>query len=553
MKESIGFGGMNVYIRKFKRPLATGYYHNDNQVGVILTNLRLENGPKLYMPEVQFSLTSNVLKLQSMLSRMVVHAEYSLIRNKSDIVFETDGQDSSNTSPFLFQQVRDSGKIAITMDECLLTGYVMTTLNGESVDLGYPHFRIIKCQYTIEIYREGSGSPPVIAKYTFANEGQGLSLNLLLLKPIDDELIPKLQAGMFSFCNTSSMFNRLLGGFVDRQEKVFHATSSYMMGVVRQLNKISAEERAGTLNIPDYNIVWDDGMEHADALNETIYQNVRIKDVLITGIDTLYAANIGGPFKMNSIIIGEEIRFSTLQLVHISPCPNVVEVQEEFEWQKRDAGEISDKHPMLNRSPHHQPTTGTLLGTDPFPNRKAEIKDVAVDIQLDVKPEQAVVQGRRSPQILRERATILLRNLEVVGFRDLSLTVPAVVFSSAESLLTGYLTKELPRVISVYLKALLPQVLVTIKKVNKETEEPPPPVVNSSSNDKNGDNLTENEILKPKFRGWPHWPGAVLLPDFPKWDFLKSVEDDEETENFTQLPLKHQFAKNKKRFQGMGG
>ncbi|XP_026739235.1 uncharacterized protein LOC113502055 [Trichoplusia ni] len=217
VKETVGFGGMNVYIRKVKRPLASGYIHNDNQVRVILTNLHLEDGPKCYMPEVQFSLTSHVLKLQAILSKMIIHADYSLIRNKTGIVFETNDQNSSTTSPFLFQQVRDSGKIAITMDECLLTGYIMTTLSGESIDLGYHHFRIINCQYTVEIFREGSGSPPVIAKYSFDNLGQGiqsLSLSNLLLRPINDELVPKLQAAMFSFCNTSSIFTRFLAGFM---------------------------------------------------------------------------------------------------------------------------------------------------------------------------------------------------------------------------------------------------------------------------------------------------------------------------------------------------
>ncbi|XP_026739346.1 uncharacterized protein LOC113502146 [Trichoplusia ni] len=157
----------------------------------------------------------------------------------------------------------------------------------------------------------------------------------------------------------------------------------------------------------------------------SVDQNLIIKDVIITGLDTLYSANVGGPFKMNSIIIGEEIRFSTLQIRG--------KVEMISSWKEDYAF-------------------------------AAEINDVAVDIQLDLKPEQSVIQTRKDGQILRERATIFLRNLQVIEFREMSVTMPAVIFSSAESLIAGYLNKELPRVICVYLKTMLPRVLMKIAK-----------------------------------------------------------------------------------------
>lgn len=52
----------------------------------------------------------------------------------------------------------------------------------------------------------------------------------------------------------------------DRQEKVFHATSNYLMDMVRKLNKISSDENDGSLNIPNYNLVWNDGRVRKEIL-----------------------------------------------------------------------------------------------------------------------------------------------------------------------------------------------------------------------------------------------------------------------------------------------
>ena len=78
----------------------------------ILKDLTLEDIPRILLPDVQFSLASNVLKLYTGLSKMVIHADYALIRNKSDIIHDTRLQNPYKNSPFLFEQVQDVGKVA---------------------------------------------------------------------------------------------------------------------------------------------------------------------------------------------------------------------------------------------------------------------------------------------------------------------------------------------------------------------------------------------------------------------------------------------------------
>lgn len=69
--------------------------------------------PRCRMPDLNFQLSSNVIKIETDLSEMIIYADYLLDeRDKNHIIHETQNQDPLKYSPFLFAQVDDIGKVA---------------------------------------------------------------------------------------------------------------------------------------------------------------------------------------------------------------------------------------------------------------------------------------------------------------------------------------------------------------------------------------------------------------------------------------------------------
>ncbi|KAG6444490.1 uncharacterized protein LOC115439899 isoform X2 [Manduca sexta] len=309
LKENYGYKSMNVYVRRMQDPykLSKGYYHSDNQMQITLADLELDDLPYLWMPEVNFMLPSNVMQIGASLSKIIVRGNYVAFRNKSDIIYDVKDQNFYENSPFRFQQVENMGQLGIIIEGCIMTGMVMAILSGSSVDLGFNNFKLSKCQYTFEISTPGSGSPPVVAKYH--PMGNGLTIENLLMRSLREELMPKLQATMFSFVNTSVLLGDALTTLQQKQQGLFFITYSYVNFVVRNLNRIAIEKNSGVVDIEDFHLYWNDTFE-----GKPVQSDISLTKMVLSGLETAYSANIGGPFKQDQLQLSEEIRFSTLRV-----------------------------------------------------------------------------------------------------------------------------------------------------------------------------------------------------------------------------------------------
>ncbi|XP_068633548.1 uncharacterized protein [Battus philenor] len=307
LKESFGKKGLNTIARKTENDLilSNGFYVTDNIVHVIFKDMYLKELPHLKAPDVTFHLAHNVLILDAELTKMIVETEYSLMRNSTEVLFTGSVQDPYKNSPFILQQVQNEGHAAIIAEGCILRGFAISTLSGQSVVLGHDTFRVRDCKFNVEISAAGLGSPPVIAPY-FSNE-QRNSLENLISKPIRSELMTKMQSAMFTYVNTS-IFNDL-AKYRYKQEKIFEKSRKYINEFIRKNNKETVVGNKASQDLPPMKIQWT--VNVAGEINESL---VALTDVVVDGFDSIYSPYIGGPYKLQNVGIAETLRYNTLKV-----------------------------------------------------------------------------------------------------------------------------------------------------------------------------------------------------------------------------------------------
>ncbi|CAH2096030.1 unnamed protein product [Euphydryas editha] len=308
LKDSYGHKGMNIYVRRSDDSLriSDGFYLTDNVVDLMLLDMTLTSLPYLTNPKVTFALASNVLTVEAGLSKMIVETRYLLFRNQSDIL-NTSLQDAYENSPFSFQQVENIGHLVIVAEDCMLVGYTLAKLSGHSVNLGHDTFQVRNCKFSIEISSYRPGFPPVIAPY-FSKE-QGASLELLLTKPIHEEFMPKFQAAVFSYVNTSLIFGEYLSKFRQYQDNIFREVSKNVTGLVRFLNNLTTASEQETINVDPLEVSWNALCQQGSCWNSFLIHNVTLH-----GLDTLYSSHNGGPFKLQSPLVAEALRFDSIMV-----------------------------------------------------------------------------------------------------------------------------------------------------------------------------------------------------------------------------------------------
>ncbi|XP_064072754.1 uncharacterized protein LOC135193593 [Vanessa tameamea] len=326
LKDNYGYRGMNVYVRRAADSfrMAKGLFLTDNVVDVLLFDVSLTSIPHLNMPEVTFALASNVLKVEAGLSQMIVQSSYMLFRNQSDIL-STVPQNPYEKSPFAYEQVDNTGMLAIVADDCKLVGFALAKMSGQSINLGHDTFQVKDCTFSVEISSKSQGiKKPVIAPYF--SKKQGKELEFMLTKPIRGELMPKLQAAVFTYVNTSLIFGDHLAKFREYQNGIFKETTKNTTRFVRNINNVTLAYQEESIEMEplevSYNYKCPDGI---CKLSISVY------NVTLNGLDTLYSAQSGGPFKFQTPMIAEAIRFNSIMVNgHLSFDDHNFKAEHEF-------------------------------------------------------------------------------------------------------------------------------------------------------------------------------------------------------------------------------
>ncbi|CAF4932406.1 unnamed protein product [Pieris macdunnoughi] len=305
LKDNYGYKGMNVYIRKSAdaHRIANGFYLSDGVVGVMFHEMFLGELPHLSAPEVTFALASNILRIESGIDKILIHTRYTLFRNQSDVIY---GNPDDKNSPFTYDVVDNLGNAAIIAENCKLTGYAITKLSGQSVDIGHSTFAVTECKFSIEISSPGLGREPITAQYF--NQPQSKSLEKLISKPIREEMLPKLQATLLTYINTTLIFQERLSEYRKSQRKMFKESSKYILKLIRSLNKQSIQLNKAATGLQPYHITWNVCVEKACPIH------VGVNDVTVYGLDSVFSAHRGGPFKLQSLKIGEALTFNYVQV-----------------------------------------------------------------------------------------------------------------------------------------------------------------------------------------------------------------------------------------------
>ncbi|XP_050350602.1 uncharacterized protein LOC126773642 isoform X2 [Nymphalis io] len=350
--------------------------------------------PHLTMPEVTFALASNVLRLEAGLSKMIMVTGYLVFRNESDIL-HVEGLDRYKKSPFTFEEVENVGQLAVVADDCTLVGYTIAKLSGQSVTLGHDTFQVRDCRFSVEIspIRYGHGKLPVIAPYF--SKSQGKQLEILLSKPIREELMPKLQAAVFSYINTSVIFGDHLVKFREYQDDVFKMVSKNMSELARNLNNLTIhlnEETAELEPVETSRNVTYNGESHWDR--------VLLHKIALHGLDTLYSSHTGGPFKLQSPLIAEAFRFNSITVKGSLLFENIT---------------IKGEHEFV-----------------------AEIIDTTVNVEIDLETSES---------------TFKVFNWRKIEFSLVELEKYTKDRRAASAFLNGYLLNKLPKVLKEHLSS----------------------------------------------------------------------------------------------------
>ncbi|XP_046966273.1 uncharacterized protein LOC124534439 [Vanessa cardui] len=308
LKDTYGYRGMNVYVRRAADSLrlSKGLFLNDNVVDVLLYDMSLSSIPHLDMPEVTFALASNVLKLEAGLSQMIVTSSFVVFRNESDIL-NSEPENPYEKSPFTYEQVGNTGMLAIVADGCKLTGFTLAKMSGQSINLGHDTFRVKDCTFSVEISSRYQGIAPVIAPYF--SKKQGKAVEFMLTKPIRSELMPKLQAAVFTYINTSLIFGDHLAKFREYQNSIFKETTKNTTRFVSNINNVTLTYQEESIEMEPFEVSYN--YKCPDGICE---QSISVNDVTLSGLDTLYSAQSGGPFKFQTPMIAEAIRFHSIMV-----------------------------------------------------------------------------------------------------------------------------------------------------------------------------------------------------------------------------------------------
>ncbi|XP_059052244.1 uncharacterized protein LOC131846842 [Achroia grisella] len=398
LRENYGNKGMNVFVRKMKdnKLLSNGFFFSDGSVDVVLEDLYLLELPKVIVAETTLSLDSNILHVEMMLSQMIVEATYILFRNESAIVYA--GRKNLNVSPFALQQVHRTGELVLTVEGCVLSGLVIATLMGQSVNLGYESLKLNECRFNVEISSTGLGAPPVISTY-FSKE-QVYQLGNLIMKPLREELMPKLQGAMFTYINTTSVFQTNLPKFRYAQENVLKQTHEYIRGVVNKLSKLTVEDGVDSLQINDLKYNWNELRNRKQYTTHLLLTNVTL-----AGLETLYSAQIGGPYRFDSMRIDEMLRYHSLQV------RGKLYIHSEADNGQQDFA--------------------------------AELLDVGVRVTINVDVKKVRPKEKKMVQTLVTSKAV--HKFEIVGWRDMELNHVNRNSVASRALITGYLVNEIPK------------------------------------------------------------------------------------------------------------
>ncbi|CAK1551217.1 unnamed protein product [Leptosia nina] len=343
--------------------------------------------PHLVEPEVTFALASNVLQIDSKLDKMFLHTRYSLFRNHTDIVF---GGKVDKHSPFTFDSVEITGNLAIIADDCKLSGSVLTKLSGQSVDIGHSNFMVSNCKFTVEISSVGYGREPVIAPYFTKQKSK--ALEKLISKPIREELLPKLQATLLTYVNTTLIFHDRLSEYRQHQRRIFKDTSKHVMKIIKNLAVGLIQLSQGPMKLKPFDVSSDICVERPCPIGAAVH------DVNVFGLDTVYSGHMGGPFKLQSLKIHEDIRFNYILV----------------------RGKISFKNTTFNRE------HGFSI----------ELGDVTFNTEIDISKN--------------------VQNCEFVSWRSIEIAIFGFINNveermNANSFLSAYLYNELPKTLTKHL------------------------------------------------------------------------------------------------------
>ncbi|XP_063383560.1 uncharacterized protein LOC134669872, partial [Cydia fagiglandana] len=310
LQQNFGSKALNIYEpdRHDAHYLAGGFHLTDGVVMVYFFEMVLRELPALIGPKLNLDLPSNYVKVESKVDRMFIDTTYYVARNSSSVIYASP-DDQKDLSPFSLQQVDNFGRVVIVVEDCSLSGISIATMNGDSVNMGHSSFMLSNCKFTVEISTPNSGAPPVIAPYF--PKGPKEKLEIVISKPIREELHTKLQGAMYSYINTTVVLGSKVSNFRNSQHQLFKSYAEFMTDYVAKVNQKTLTANKGHVNLANYEILMNTETDKAK------WQcHMALKDVMLYGLDTAYVARSGGPYKDGSEpnTAADAVTFSSIQI-----------------------------------------------------------------------------------------------------------------------------------------------------------------------------------------------------------------------------------------------